>query len=197
MFDPENGLRKPEESAYKPVDHDFSHHQLHHDAKPNIQPYVKLTFYFKKRPDISYEAFHKHWQTVHADLAVGSKAFAAYNTRYIQVGDSPSSATVNDKHCLLTNDERQYHLYPEDKKKAASFEGFELLDFDGSSEIHVKSFEDAKKFFESEEYVASMREDEGNWLARPVYMMVGYDNLIYGKAMEGGTDGIMPGDLKH
>lgn len=174
MFDPENGLRKPEESAYKPVDHDFSHHQLHHDAKPNVQPYVKLTFYFKKRPDISYEAFHKHWQTVHADLAVGSKAFAAYNTRYIQ-----------------------YHLYPEDKKKAASFEGFEMLDFDGSSEIHVKSFEDAKKFFESEEYVASMREDEGNWLARPVYMMVGYDNLIYGKAMEGGTDGIMPRDLKH
>lgn len=72
-----------------------------------------------------------------------------------------------------------------------------MLDFDGSSEIHVKSFEDAKKFFESEEYVASMREDEGNWLARPVYMMVGYDNLIYGKAMEGGTDGIMPRDLKH
>lgn len=46
------------------ADHKFVLPQLHTDAKPNYQPYVKLTFYFKKRPDISYEQFHQHWETV-------------------------------------------------------------------------------------------------------------------------------------
>lgn len=39
--------------------------------------------------------------------------------------------------------------------------------------------------------------DEGNWLTRPVYMMVGYDNLIYGKRLPvpGTTDGVLAEDL--
>lgn len=39
--------------------------------------------------------------------------------------------------------------------------------------------------------------DEGNWLARPVYMMIGYDNLIYGKGLPvlGATDGILASEV--
>jgi hypothetical protein len=39
--------------------------------------------------------------------------------------------------------------------------------------------------------------DERNWLARPVSMMVGYDNLIYGKGLPvpGTTDGVLAEDM--
>jgi len=47
-----------------PIKHDFVFERLSPDSKPNYQPYLKLTFFFKKRPDISHEDFHKHWQTV-------------------------------------------------------------------------------------------------------------------------------------
>ncbi|KAK5139415.1 hypothetical protein LTR04_003601, partial [Oleoguttula sp. CCFEE 6159] len=36
---------------------------LSYDAKPNHQPYVKLTFFFNKLPHVSYEQFHRHWET--------------------------------------------------------------------------------------------------------------------------------------
>lgn len=38
-------------------------------------------------------------------------------------------------------------------------------------------------------------DDEGNWLARPVFIMVGEDNLIFGKGSEGGKDGLLAKDL--
>jgi len=122
-------------------------------------------------------------------------------------------------HSILNN--RQYHLTPDCKEKAKTFvEGMEMLDFDGCSEILVDSFEDGIAFFKSEEYVQKMNSkgpsqyltivfhfesrlmtclsgDEDNWLARPVCMMVGYDNLIYGKALPAPrtTDGILWSDM--
>lgn len=47
-----------------PIEHDFVFDRLSPSSKPNIQPYVKLVFFFRKRSDISYEDFHKHWETV-------------------------------------------------------------------------------------------------------------------------------------
>jgi hypothetical protein len=47
-----------------PIKHEFVFDKLSPEAKANYQPYVKLTLFFKKRPDISDDDFHKHWQTV-------------------------------------------------------------------------------------------------------------------------------------
>lgn len=48
-------------------------------------------------------------------------------------------------------------MKPERKEQARKFEGFEMLDFDGSSEILVRDFADAESFFKSEEYATAMR----------------------------------------
>jgi hypothetical protein len=45
-----------------------------------------MTFFFSKLPNVSYEEFHKHWETVHADLTVGSNAF--WNCKVQRYGTS-------------------------------------------------------------------------------------------------------------
>ena len=70
----------------KKIDHSFTYPQLSYDAKKNTQPCIKLTFYFNKLPEVSYEQFYGHWATVHADLTVAAKAFGACEIqRYVQV----------------------------------------------------------------------------------------------------------------
>ena len=61
--------------AYQKIDHDFKNEALSYDAKPNYQPCIKLSFWFNKLPEVSYEAFHSHWETVHADLTIATKYF--------------------------------------------------------------------------------------------------------------------------
>lgn len=61
-----------------PIQHDFVFDRLSPEAKPNYQPYVKLTFFFKKRADISYEDFHRHWETV-GSLGLYQSSVAARN----------------------------------------------------------------------------------------------------------------------
>ena len=75
----------------KKIDHTFKHQQLSYDAKSNYQPYIRLSFFFSKLPNVSYEQFHRHWETVHADVTVASKAFKECHVgRYVQV--SPLSS---------------------------------------------------------------------------------------------------------
>lgn len=70
----------------KEIDHQFTHPQLNYDAAPNIQPCIKLSFWFNKLPDVSDEQFHRHWETVHADLTVAAKDFNVCKIqRYVQV----------------------------------------------------------------------------------------------------------------
>jgi hypothetical protein len=70
---------------------------------------------------------------VHADLATSAAPFAQYVTRYTQT-----------------------HQTPELKEKLQRFGKMQMLDFDGCSEIWVRSYEDGEKFFKSEEYVKAM-----------------------------------------
>lgn len=66
--------------------HQFTYPQLSHDVTANAQPYIRVSFFFKKRPEISYDQFFKYWQTVHADLTISVQAFGASNLqRYVQV----------------------------------------------------------------------------------------------------------------
>lgn len=108
----------------KKIDHEFKNDSLSYDAKPNYQPYIRLSFWFSKLPEVSCEQFHRHWETVHADLTVATKDFRVNDIkRYVQ-----------------------FHQTPEMKERAKSL-GLEHLDYDGCSEIYVKSWEDWENFF--------------------------------------------------
>lgn len=70
----------------KKINHNFTYSQLDYDATPNIQPCIKLSFWFNKLPNVSDEQFHRHWETVHADLTVAAKDFNVCKIqRYVQV----------------------------------------------------------------------------------------------------------------
>lgn len=74
----------------KKIDHTFAYDQLSYDAKPNEQPYLKLSFFFSKSDDVSYEHFHRHWQSIHSDLTIGTKAFKTNKIlRYVQLHSYP------------------------------------------------------------------------------------------------------------
>ena len=112
------------EMTLKKIDHEFKNKSLSYDAEPNYQPCIKLSFWFNKLPEVSYEQFHRHWETVHADLTVATKDFDVCKIqRYVQ-----------------------FHQSPEMKEKAKSL-GLTHLDFDGCSEIWVKTWEDWEKFY--------------------------------------------------
>jgi len=155
-------------STEKPhVPHDFKYPQLAYDAEPNSQPYIKLSFFFSKLPEVSYEYFHKHWASVHADLTLGVKSFKDCKIqRYVQ-----------------------YHQTPDLKEKAESL-GIPLLDFDGCSTIYVKEWDDWMRFYNSEDYKKALNPDVGHFMAMPIRVMVGYDVLQYGSAILEGRDGV-------
>jgi hypothetical protein len=70
-----------------------------------------------------------------------------------------------------------------------------MLEFDGCSEIWVKSWDDWMKFYTSDEYAKAMSPDCAYFMAMPISIYVGEENLVFGKATgglgEGGTDGIL------
>lgn len=86
----------------------------------------------------------------------------------------------------------QHHQTPEMKEHARSLgEGF--LDYDGCTELWVKSWTDFMKFHDSEEYTAALGPDTHNFMALPMTYMVGRENLVVGDAPNemGGSDGIL------
>lgn len=47
---------------------------------------IKLSFFFKKQPNVDDDHFMKHYNHVHSDLTVASKGFGIYKIqRYVQV----------------------------------------------------------------------------------------------------------------
>jgi len=150
------------EGSHKKIDHKFAFDALSYDAKPNYQPYVKLSFFFNKLPHVSYEQFHKHWETIHADLTVGTNAF--WNSkvqRYVQ-----------------------FHAPPEAKEKVKGL-GLELMDYDGCSEIWVKSFDDWEKFANDPNFGKKLVGDSDHFMQLPFRVMAGYENLIFGPPIPG------------
>ena len=117
--------RKETRMTLKKIDHEFKNQSLSYEASPNYRPCIRLSFWFNKLPEVSDEQFHRHWETVHADLTVATKDFNVCKIqRYVQ-----------------------FHQAPEMKEKANSL-GLEHLDFDGCSEIWVKSWDDWMRFFQ-------------------------------------------------
>lgn len=69
-----------------------------------------------------------------------------------------------------------------------------MLEFDGCSEIWVKSWDDWMRFYSSDEYAKAMDPDCKYFMKMPISVYVGQENLIFGKAVDG-KDGILPKDL--
>ncbi|KXL44412.1 MAG: hypothetical protein FE78DRAFT_40837 [Acidomyces sp. 'richmondensis'] len=158
----------------KKINHRFKNAQLSYEATPNYQPLIKLSFYFNKLPHVSYEQFHRHWETVHADLTIAAKDFKVCKLqRYVQ-----------------------FHQTPEMKEKAKSL-GLNHIEFDGCSEIWVRNWDDWMAFYTSPEYAKVMQPDCEHFMAMPIHVMVGYENLIYGKGIpDDGTDGVTADNLQ-
>ncbi|KAF2404504.1 hypothetical protein EJ06DRAFT_526587 [Trichodelitschia bisporula] len=151
------------------IDHKFSYDELAYDTPKNYQPCVKLSFFFNKLPNVSYEHFHRHWETVHADLAISAREFGLCGLKRYS----------------------QHHQTPDFKEKVTAL-GMDLMDYDGCSEIWVRSMDDWERFFKSPEYNAAMSKDCANFMGMPIRVMAGREHLVFGKAIPGldGTDGI-------
>nr|OQO26165.1 hypothetical protein B0A51_03884 [Rachicladosporium sp. CCFEE 5018] len=159
----------------KKIDYEFQHKALAYDTTPNYQPCIKLSFFFNKLPEVSYEQFHRHWETVHADLTIATRDFKVCKIqRYVQS-----------------------HQTPEMREQAKEL-GLQQIEFDGCSEIWVKTWEDWMAFFKSPEYAKVLAPDCKHFMAMPISVMVGQDNLIFGHAIpgEGGNDGVTTETLK-
>ncbi|KAL3486077.1 EthD domain-containing protein [Aspergillus germanicus] len=149
-------------------DHKFKHPELSFAAEPNFQPAIKVSVYFKKLDNITYETFYHHWRTVHADLAVATQAFQDHILRYVQ-----------------------HHQTPEMKERARSL-GENVLDYDGCAQLWVRTWDDWMAFYTSKEYAAALSDDCHFFMQLPMTYMVGYENLVVGDASKvlGGRDGL-------
>ncbi|KEF56743.1 uncharacterized protein A1O9_06933 [Exophiala aquamarina CBS 119918] len=146
---------------------------LSEKAGGNRQPYYKIMFFLNKKPDISDEDFHKHWEMVHADLTVATKAFRDVSIlRYVQ-----------------------YHQTTEIKTEASSL-GLTCLPYDGCTEMYVKDLNDWKSFTDSPEFKSVLASDSRRFIGQ-ASVMVGYESVIYGDAIPslGGKDGVSRSDL--
>lgn len=147
------------------INHDFTFEDLHYDKPENymctsslhhschLTPWTKLTTkltqlsacikvcsFFRKRPDVSHEHFHKHYAHVHADIVTAAKAFGALKVlRY-----------------------SQFHQFPRDKERLRGL-GRTVLDYDGCSTTWFRDWDDAEAFWQSKE-LKDMFQDCANFM---------------------------------
>ncbi|KAF2119703.1 hypothetical protein BDV96DRAFT_642714 [Lophiotrema nucula] len=176
--------------VHNKIDHRFVNPELEWDQKENYQPCIKLSFFFKKLPNVDDDHFQMHYNHVHSDLTVASKGFNVYKIqRYVQVRRAhPHSTTDAFTHVSQTYQD------PEMKKKVESL-GMELLDFDACSTIWVKSWDDWEKFSSSPEYAKALMPDADHFMdykTSGIKVFAGHDLIVFGKAIPDcdATDGI-------
>jgi hypothetical protein len=101
---------------------------------------IKVSFFFKKLPHVTYDHFFTHYGHVHSDLTVSARSFGLYKIqRYTQ-----------------------HHQTPEMKARLRAL-GMDCLDYDGCSTLWVRSWEDLTRFFGSDEYMR-LSEDCKNFM---------------------------------
>lgn len=61
---------------------------------PTREKYLKVAFFLKKKPGVSDEEFHSHWEGVHKDLPQRIPEFMKVVKRYQQVSRIPLPANV-------------------------------------------------------------------------------------------------------
>jgi len=87
---------------------------------------IRISVFFNKRHDVSYEHFYKHWATVHAGLTVSPKEFALFKIqRYT------------------------HHHHPPEIKAKIKQVSYKLLEFDGCTTMWARNWLDYDKFVTS------------------------------------------------
>ena len=68
-----------------------------------------------------------------------------------------------------------------------------MLEFDGCSEIWVKSWDDWMRFYSSDEYAKATQPDCAYFMQMPIHVYAGEENTIFGEKIGGmgGSDGIL------
>lgn len=70
--------------------------------------------------------------------------------------------------------------------------GLNTLEYDGCSEIWVRSWDDWMRFYTSEEYAKAMGPDCEHFMKMPIAVYAGEENVVFGEGIQGmgGTTGI-------
>ncbi len=139
---------RPRAVAHERIDHTFTYPVFSYDTPIQYQrassaPFrfsscpssanrpacIKVSLFFRKRPDVSYDHFYKHWATVHADLTAASAEFARRGIlRYTQ-----------------------HHCPPETHAKVKAL-GVDVLEYDGCTTMWVRDWDDIIAFHHSEDF---------------------------------------------
>ncbi|CAM1502224.1 Fc.00g042080.m01.CDS01 [Cosmosporella sp. VM-42] len=153
--------------GHAPIDHEFTIDEFKYENEVHYQPCVKVSFYFKKRKDVSHEHFFKHWAHVHADLTLASRNFGQFKCqRYTQ-----------------------HHQFPEMKQGLAKI-GMKTMDYDGCSTLWFKSWKDFEGFFTSPDYEGKLTEDCKGFMddEAGINVFAGQDFIAFGKGIPGIDD---------
>jgi len=146
-------------------------------GQANHQPYIKISFFFKKRSDLTYEQFYHHWEIVHASLTVATKCHT----------------DLGILRCVQFQPRPEYIDLVKQMEEASQGRMVTMTQFDGCTELYVKTWEDWLRFAGSDEYTQAIGPDAANFIEGPVHVIAGIDNLMIGRAVEGlnGKDGIV------
>ena len=143
-------------------------------TKPNHQPYIKISFFLRKRSDMTPDQFYTHWETMHASLDLAMKCFTDYHVlRWIEYEPRPEYQKMVEQMAAMAPDKMV------------------TMPFDGCTELYFKTWDDWMRFAMSEEY-AAIAADSVNFLDGQIHVTAGVENLLIGKALDGlgGKDGI-------
>ncbi|KZM22513.1 uncharacterized protein EKO05_0009682 [Ascochyta rabiei] len=162
--------------------HAYHFNELSLETSSNEQPYFRALVFFNKKPDVTAAFFHEHWKSVHADLTLQTPGAGVNLMRYVQFHQEAKH--VNDLQPLLDD----------------SGGSIQIMPYDGCAEFHAKSAKEFVVFMKSvwaSDHLVGCGKRFAD-MTQGYYVMVGYDNLIYGNAIPeiGGADGILAEDAR-
>ena len=101
-------------------------------AAMSAKPYIKVSLFIKKLPNISHEQFRAHWKGPHVDIAMKNDTFVRLVRKYNQV-----------------------HILPELKEQAKQF-GQTNDEFDGIAEVWPDNIDAWNEIAADKEFVAKI-----------------------------------------
>lgn len=99
--------------------HTFKIKQLDNSRPLNIQKYIKVALFLKKRPDITSEQFQHHWAHQHADMLLSLKTW-------------PETGTYRYSQFVQDNE----------LKKIVQTAGLPVMEYDGCAEMWFSNIDD-------------------------------------------------------
>ncbi|KAF2192444.1 hypothetical protein K469DRAFT_800367 [Zopfia rhizophila CBS 207.26] len=166
--------------------HHFTFKELEPGKGSNEQPYLKVLFFFNKKPGITEGFFHEHLKIVYADLTMSTKDIGVNLVlRFRQYNPSSSSTDATDIMLALL-----------------LAQGMKLVLYDYRAEFQAKDTKYYLKFVNSlyaEIAIPGRKSKMRNYIHRlGSHIMTEYDNLIFGSKARtsGGKDGISPDNTR-